>query len=578
MMTQKAEDSNPNPNSPAVAVAAAMTCNETDALLQVKYTITEAEWKSTRSFSPTVADGRFTPFLLSMGSARTPYHKYQYNPTYSSDYAACLPRDKCSEVVVGGLPTDGYKLSFDGKVIDIGQAFPFDGKNPVTSTEVGSCTNTKPICEDKEALLEIQDWNNEDEFRVEDKDGNTVLNSSNNPKSYSVNNTYSCLPKDDACYTFLIGGKYQWDTSSFPPSSYSVFFDGKLVRRSDSWLFDSVQFGDSCKPRCNPDDESLVEFFMYDSNDFYSEEKYEYAWDLSVVDHNSSVSASVASGVVSQGPGISQLAHRLMCIPKGSCSSFYISAPHLMERVKLGNETVNHTISLHPVYTLAMDNVTYRKVDWRAPETYGSDSQTTNMGSCTVGGLCNEQTQDLFDLQFRTPVEYQEPSIPNSSLPMIGTDNIRWEFWEDFGLYSKLEDYNYNSKGYNLDSTYGVIECVPKRGCDMSFKIATDSPVERYEVEKNGIQMNDTEVVSGLLYGHRYHEEVKSFDTPFGQNCNSPSPSPESVSGGAIAGIVIACAVAVGVIVFGSIWYKRRQNQSSKDGKGEEGELRENLL
>eukprot|EP00985_Skeletonema_marinoi_P008188 scaffold3658_cov187-Skeletonema_marinoi.AAC.5 len=296
---------------------------------------------------------------------------YKYNPKYKefrdlTDYEACLPRDGCSEVVVDGLPTDGYKLSFDGKVIDIGQAFPFDGKNPVTSTEVGTCTKTKPICEDKEALLEIQDWNNQDDFRVEDKDGNTVLTSSNNWKDYSVNNTYSCLTKDDACYTFLIGGEYQWDTRLFPPSSYSVFFDGKivLVRRSDSWLFDSVQFGDSCKckPRCNQDDESLVEFFMYDWNGLISEEKYEYAWDLSVVDHNSSVSASFASDVVSQGPGISPLAHRLMCIPKGSCSSFYISAPHLMEKVEKRNETVNQTILLYPVYTLAMDNVTYRKV------------------------------------------------------------------------------------------------------------------------------------------------------------------------------------------------------------------------
>jgi len=28
-------------------------------------------------------------------------------------------------------------------------------------------------------------------------------------------------------------------------------------------------------------------------------------------------------------------------------------------------------------------------------------------GSCTVGGLCNEQTQDLFDLELRKPVKYK---------------------------------------------------------------------------------------------------------------------------------------------------------------------------
>ena len=99
MMTQKADDS--------PAVAAALPCNGTDALLQVKYTITEAERKSTRSFSPAVSSGRFTPFLLSTGS---PW--YKFNPKYKefrdlTDYEACLPRDSCSEVVVGGLPTDG---------------------------------------------------------------------------------------------------------------------------------------------------------------------------------------------------------------------------------------------------------------------------------------------------------------------------------------------------------------------------------------------------------------------------------------------------------------------------------------
>mmetsp|Transcript_26209 Transcript_26209/g.40315 ORF Transcript_26209/g.40315 Transcript_26209/m.40315 type:complete len:278 (-) Transcript_26209:95-928(-) len=239
---------------------------------------------------------------------------------------------------------------------------------------------------------------------------------------------------------FLIGGREEWD------AIYSIIFDGKLVRGSDSWLFDSVQFGDSCEPRCNQDDESLVEFFMYTDATRIDEVGYQYEWDLNRVSNNSS--ASVVSGVVPIGPGTSPLTHKIMCTPKGSCSSFYISAPNVTtevvrlviddnstswENATYSNVTVNETLSFTTVYALAlvMDNVTYRKVTWRAPyDGFGSasDNQTTNMGSCTVGGLCNEQTQDLFDLELRTPAKYKMTYdvFPDVFMPTISNSRIGW--------------------------------------------------------------------------------------------------------------------------------------------------------
>jgi len=212
--------------------------------------------------------------------------------------------------------------------------------------------------------LDVQYWSgnfyyNQHSFRVEDKDGNTVLHGEPEGR-YSLYQTYACLPKDNACYTFLIGGDYQWDPE-IPPPTYSVFFDGELVRRSNSWLLDSVRFGGNCKPLCNQDDESLIEFFIYDRDSRYYEVEYEYEWDLNVTNHNSS--ATVSSGVVPQGPGISPLAHKIMCVPNDSCSSFSISAPNVIVNV-----TTNEALFLYPVYSLAMDKVTYRKVQWYAPE------------------------------------------------------------------------------------------------------------------------------------------------------------------------------------------------------------------
>ena len=285
-----------------------LACNETDALLQVKYNITKEEWDSSRL--PRSSFMRPPAFLLLHGSEI----RYE-NFASLTDYEACIPRDECSEVVVGGLPTDAYELSFDGKAVDIGHEFLYDGTNPITSTEVGTCT--KPVCKDNEALLQIQYWpgefsHNLNDFRVEDKDGGTVLSGdTESGERYSLQETYSCLPKDEACYTFLIGGENQLSLRTFATASYSVIFDGELVRRSDSWLFDSVRFGSKCEPLCNQDDESLVEFFMYDRWSDLPGVGYEYEWDLNIT--NPSSSETVSSGVVPMGPGVSPLAHNIMC-------------------------------------------------------------------------------------------------------------------------------------------------------------------------------------------------------------------------------------------------------------------------
>ena len=401
--------------SAAAEEIAALTCNETDALLQVKYNITEDEWDNSR---PVVDRNRAFLYIQPLMLFEAVYENFES----VQNYEACLPRDGCSDVVVGGLPTDAYEISFDGKAVDIGHKFFFDGTNPVTSTGVGTDCIKPPICKDSEALLEIQYWSgyyNPYHFRVEDKDGGTIL-SGELEGLYSLNQTYACLPKDDSCYTFLIGGNRQWSPGSLPPPSYSVTFDGKPVRSSDSWLFDSVQFGGSCEPLCNQYDESLIEFFMYD---WRGNLEYEYEWDLNIT--NSSSSETVSSGVVPMGDTFPRLSHKIMCVPKGSCASFYIAAPNVTREVVRWvpadnttntddivwvNVTRNETVPLSPVYSLTMDNVNYRKSEWTSPENYyhfsGSDNQTTNMGSCTVEGLCNVQTQDLFDLGLLTPETY----------------------------------------------------------------------------------------------------------------------------------------------------------------------------
>ncbi len=35
-----------------------------------------------------------------------------FTPKDLTDYETCVPRDDCSQIVVGGVPTDGYELHF----------------------------------------------------------------------------------------------------------------------------------------------------------------------------------------------------------------------------------------------------------------------------------------------------------------------------------------------------------------------------------------------------------------------------------------------------------------------------------
>ena len=298
-----------------------------------------------------------------------------------------------------------------------------------------------------------------------------------------------------------------------------------------------MQFGGSaCEPLCNQDDESLIEFFMYD-NSRYGKLEYEYEWDLSIT--NSSSSETVSSGLVPMGGGISPLAHKIMCVPKGSCASFYISGPNVTREVVYQvpaenttntddivwvNETRNERLDFRPVYSLTMDNVNYRKFQWYTPKTssYSSDTQTTNMGSCTVEGLCNMQTQDLFDLRLLTPATHEWPSMDTS-----------WNFgYTEWELQYLLRDSHYNNLAYDLNSSYGAIECVPKDGCELSFNITPGSLVASYSVKKNGIQLDHSGIED------RWGEVM--LITPFGK-C---SPASNSLSGGAIAGIAVACVVS----------------------------------
>jgi hypothetical protein len=112
-----------------ISTATALRCNETDALIQVKFNITQEQWDA-EELGPS---GFRTPFLQIPGDEAM-YRRF----SDLTDFEACLPRDDCSEVIVAGLPTDGYRISFDGVPVDIGSSFPFDGTNDTRAVDNGA--------------------------------------------------------------------------------------------------------------------------------------------------------------------------------------------------------------------------------------------------------------------------------------------------------------------------------------------------------------------------------------------------------------------------------------------------------
>mmetsp|Transcript_28118 Transcript_28118/g.41956 ORF Transcript_28118/g.41956 Transcript_28118/m.41956 type:complete len:559 (-) Transcript_28118:2010-3686(-) len=543
----------------SISTATALNCTEGQALLEVKYNMTEDTWNSTY---PT-ADTENEPFLYLPGSAQFSLHNY-HSFADLVDFEQCLPRNECSEVVVASLPTNSYQIRFDGNSLDIGVEIPFNGKNPVTSTEVGTCT--KPTCKDSEALVDLQYWNGDlvfigSTYRIEDRNGNYIINATSTSFD-SLTRNRACVPRDNACgYTFLIGNLIQWDPTLYVDTpSYNLFYDGKLVSKGDSWLFGSIQFGDSCQPRCNQDNESMVELFLYDDGSSSGAEyDYEYGWDLTLVTDGASVPSS--SGVVPIGPSKSPLYHETICTPKASCSSFVISAPENAPIMGMS-------------YALAMDNNTYRMKQWYPINK--SLNETTNMGSCTLRGLCDEHSQDLFELELHTPERNTEDIVNGRSSPVIrsdASDGISWVF--DYSDVVKREqlpiltESQYIGEAYELDSSYRTVECVPKSECDLAFNITADLHGASYIVRKNGVKLDDSRELPDEVFTSRMW-----IMTPFGQNC---FPVERRLSSGAIAGIIIAClvllSVTIGVIMGCLNRHKERQNK-----RDEEDPLSESLL
>jgi len=253
----------------------------------------------------------------------------------------------------------------------------------------------------------------------------------------------------------------------------------------------------------------------------------------------------VSSGLIQYCSNTS-LFREVVCLPRNSCGTFYISN---------SNETWGKI-----TYSLAMDNVTYRSKAEYSYSWSNGWNETTNIGRCTVDGLCDASSQALFEADLLTPTEYVSYG---KSLPVILSSWMKvWVFGNSTRQYSdwgfipdpllRSRDY---VRTYELGSVFRTIECVPNDQCVFDYNTTQESAAvfEKYEVRRNGVSLSRVLVDNEGDIGTFFYDGAREV-TAFGENCNA-----KKLSGGAIAGIVIGCLAAVGIAVYGFLWYKKKK-------------------
>ena len=566
-----------------------MQCNETDALLKVSYTIDEEGWDNIDDNN--IWRQTHIPIMRvqpsgNIGNSTVYGYENYFGFEMVKDFEMCVPRDgACLELTVYKFPFDSYDITYDGEKVDIGYKRILSEKHytgeyflyPISSTELGEYCN--PECDDSkdEALFEYRLWRNGlfsgGEYRVEDNQGNILFgcnlediknSNSDDPREdlilgygmcgskgeHGFRTYRSCLPRN-SCYRFVTVDDYGLSSISKGQKFY-LSFDGNLLKESDSWRFDSIQFGNSCDPECNSVNESLVEFFLshYDLvTGYLGSIKYPLCdvstpegptWELTVD------GAEVSSGLFPYCSNTS-LFREAICLPKDSCATVYISN---------FDDTEGYL-----QYSLAMDNITYRSKE-AAMSSYGWN-ESTNMGTCFVDGICDASSQALFEVDLLTVTEYNKDG---NSLPGIpgGDYDFNWVFGSSTLVppLHRSGDYVGSPIGtvYELGTTYRTIECVPKYDeCLMDFKMTQESAaaLQKYEVQRNGVALSrvlvDDEGNIGTFYSINGDEarEVTSFSEG---DCST------KLSGGAIAGIVIGSIAAVGIVAYGILDQKKKAN------------------
>ena len=461
--------------------SAAAQCDETDALLKIVYSMSDASNSEVNIQDFTRAKQLVIRPSGNVGNSSIS-EIIDYTLEDLVDYKICVPRmGACLEVALHNFDMDDYEISFDGKTISADDiaVFKGEGDEVIHSAEVGNyCT---PICDEiSEALFKYDYWSSVgfEDYRVEDKDGNPVLKCDSWEDECQANTfgtmhrTRACLKKD-GCYTLLIGDNFQRIPGhSESESEHYISWDDRTVDKRVSRLFESIKFGgEMCEADCNSENESRVELFMHRVTSRY-DCKYnpepDLTWTLRVNQETS------ANGTI-PGCGNSSLYHEAICIPKDACATYTVASPVV-------NELVAAT------YTLSMDGVIYKRKEFNVDDTlpeFSGLEDTTIIGNC-VGTLCGADLA-LLEVDVISPSEY----IFNSTTSLAAIPgSFSWDLSLDESE-SWHSSSSFNHPGIDLDTVYRTIECISHENeCKYQFNFTSDFEGGKFGLKRNGTEWN----------------------------------------------------------------------------------------
>ncbi len=426
-------------------------------------------------------------------------------------FEMCIKKKvKCLQITVVGPSKYFYNISWGGREMDIGpelkdERFYYDSDSHVQTTYLTTAEygdSCGPQCENAdEAVFEYQYigatkyrsrlYKSIEPYRVEDQYGNEIIARDEKFRTHGPAFTYEylyverkCLPKND-CYRFIMGDLYT--AKSIGDNEHvSVSFDGVTLFESRAWYFESFDFGNDCPGvrSCNAIKESSVEFTMVT---WPSIEAAPISWELKKIHENSNADKTIHGRDQFSDTNVEALHHDRICVPKRACMAFYLYPPDSVTAL---------SSYLVAEFKLSMDGIVYRK------DSFNSDSNgtvdITYLGDCTnmVTSMCNITSETLLELNFLTASTGSDawnedfPSNATGSWFISETKDLQSDdASRDPSSLSILDSDEFISD-YELNSSYKVLRCIPKKECLYSYSLFlhNDADFDDYSITLNGLQ------------------------------------------------------------------------------------------